>query len=60
MEKKIYTADELNSASKDELIRIILSLQGNIAQMMENQESILEQIAILRQQRFGRHSEKTE
>lgn len=58
MEKKIYTADELNSTSRDELIGIILSLQGNITQMMENQESILEQIAILRQQRFGRHSEK--
>lgn len=58
MEKKIYTADELNSTSRDELIGIILSLQGNITQMMENQELILEQVAILRQQRFGRHSEK--
>ena len=58
MEKIIYTADGLNNASRDELIRIILSLQENIGRMTENQELILEQIAILRGQRFGRHSEK--
>ncbi|KAI4445915.1 hypothetical protein C823_000432 [Eubacterium plexicaudatum ASF492] len=54
----IYTADELNNADRDELIGIILSLQKNIARMTQNQELILEQIAILRGQRFGRHSEK--
>lgn len=58
MEKIIYTADELNNADRDELIGIILSLQKNIARMTQNQELILEQIAILRGQRFGRHSEK--
>ena len=50
MEKIIYT--------EDELIGIVLSLQENITQMTQNQELILEQIAILREQRFGRHSEK--
>lgn len=60
MEKIIYTADELNNADRDELIGIILSLQKNIARMTQNQELILEQIAILRGQRFGRHSEKNE
>ena len=58
MEKMIYTADELNNADRDELIGIILSLQKNIARMTQNQELILEQTAILRGQRFGRHSEK--
>ena len=58
MEKMIYTADELNNADRDELIGIILSLQENIARMTQNQELILEQTAILRGQRFGRHSEK--
>ena len=58
MEKKVYTADELNNAEKDELVRIVLSLQENTARMMENQELIMEQLAVLRQQRFGRHSEK--
>ena len=58
MEKKIYTASELNNASREELIGIILSLQESTARMAENQELILEQIALLRQQRFGRHSEK--
>ena len=48
MEKMIYTADELNHADRDELIGIILSLQENIARMTQNQELILEQIAILR------------
>lgn len=60
MEKKIYTPDELNNADRDELVAIILSLQETAARMMENQELIMEQIAILRQQRFGRRSEKTE
>ena len=54
----IYTADELNNTDRDELIGIILSLQENITRMTQNQELILEQISILRGQRFGRHSEK--
>lgn len=58
MEKKIYTADELNNASRDELIGIISSLQETIVRMAENQDLVLEQVALLRQQRFGRHSEK--
>lgn len=58
MEKKVYTTDEWNHTDKEELVSIILSLQENIAQMMENQEWIIEQAAMLRQQRFGRHSEK--
>ena len=58
MEKKIYTADELNHVEKDGLARTILSLQQNTARMMENQGLIMEQIAVLRQQRFGRRSEK--
>jgi len=58
MEKKVYTTDELNNASREDLVGIVLSLQGSIARMMENQELIMEQISLLRQQRFGRHSEK--
>lgn len=58
MEKKAYTTDELNNASREELAGIVLSLQDGIARMMENQELIMEQISVLRQQRFGRHSEK--
>lgn len=58
MEKKIYTADELNNASRDELIGIISSLQETVVRMAENQDLILEQVAFLRQQCFGRHSEK--
>lgn len=58
MEKKTYTADELNNASRDELIGILSSLQETIVRMAENQDLILEQTALFRQQRFGRHSEK--
>lgn len=58
MEKKVYTTDEPNNASREDLVGIVLSLQGSIARMMENQELIMEQISLLRQQRFGRHSEK--
>ncbi len=60
MGKNIYTEDELKQTAREELVRIILSLQKTVARMMENQELILEQISILRQQRFGRHSEKLE
>lgn len=41
MEKKIYTADELNHVEKDELVRTILSLLENTARMMENQGLIM-------------------
>lgn len=58
MEKIVYTEDELNNTGREELVGIILSLQENIARMTQNQELILEQIAILRGQRYGRHSEK--
>lgn len=58
MEKKVYTADELNNAGREELAAVVLSLQDGIARMMENQELIMEQISVLRQQRFGRHSEE--
>ena len=50
MEKKTYTADELDHASRDELIGIISSLQGTIVRMAQNQDPILEQAALLRQQ----------
>lgn len=58
MEKKVYTTDELDNASREDLAGIVLSLLGSIARMMENQELIMGQISVLRQQRSGRHSEK--
>jgi hypothetical protein len=57
MNKK-YTTDELNQCSKQELMRIILSMQGQIDKMNENLETLIEQIRIANHQRYGRRTEK--
>lgn len=57
MSKK-YTADELNKCSKQELMIMILSMQGQMDKMNENLETLIEQIRIANHQRYGRHTEK--
>lgn len=57
MSKK-YTADQLNECSKQELMVVILSMQDQMDKMNENLETLIEQIRIANQQRFGRHTEK--
>lgn len=55
-----YTAEELNSCSKEMLVSLLLSMQEQMEQTNRNLEILTEQIAILNQKRFGRSSEKME
>lgn len=52
-----HTLSELNNLSREELITIILTMQGQLDTLNENVEKLIEQIRIANQQRFGRHTE---
>ena len=52
-----YTLDKLNDCSREELITIILTMQGQLDTLNENIERLIEQVRIANQQRFGRHTE---
>lgn len=52
-----HTLDELNNCSREELITIILTMQGQLDTLNENIEKLIEQVRIANQQRFGRHTE---
>ena len=53
-----HTPDELNTLGHDELVAIILAMQGQIDTLNENIERLIEQIRLANQQRFGRQTEK--
>lgn len=53
-----HTLDELNTLGKDELIAIILTMQGQINTLNENLARLIEQIRLANQQRYGRQTEK--
>lgn len=57
MSKK-YTADQLNSLSKKDIITLFLSQQEQIGELNENMEKLIEQVRLSNQQRFGRGTEK--
>ena len=52
-----HTLNELNTLSRDELITIILTMQGQLDTLNENIEKLIEQIRIANQYRFGRRTE---
>ena len=52
-----HTLDKLNSMSRDELITIILTMQGQLDALNENIEKLIEQVRIANQHRFGRSTE---
>lgn len=52
-----HTLEELNNCSREELITIFLSMQGQPNALNENIEKLIEQVRIGNQQRFGRHTE---
>lgn len=54
---KTYTVEELEKCSKEELMRMLLSMQER---MNGNLENLIEQIRVASQQKFGRHTEKLE
>jgi hypothetical protein len=52
-----HTLNELNHLSREELITIILTMQGQLDTLNENIEKLIEQVRIANQQRFGRRTE---
>ena len=55
-----HTLGELNNLSREELITIILGMQGQLDAMNENIEKLIEQVRLANQHRFGRHTETME
>lgn len=55
-----HTLGELNNLSREELITIILSMQGQLDVLNENIEKLIEQVRLANQHRFGRHTETME
>ena len=49
-----HTLDKLNSMDREELITIILTMQGQLDALNENIEKLIEQVRIANQNRFGR------
>lgn len=52
-----HTLTELNQMSQEELIMIILSMQGRLDALNENIEKLIEQVRIANSSRFGRRTE---
>lgn len=52
-----YTPDGLKNCSRDELVAIILMMQGQLDVMNENIERLIEQVRISNSYRFGKHTE---
>jgi hypothetical protein len=64
---EIYTKEQLNNLSQEDLVQTILSMQEHLEVMQKNYESLdhtmqlmLEQLADAKRHRFGRSSEQLE
>lgn len=53
-----HTLDELNNCSREELITMILMMQGQLDTLNENIEKLIEQVRIANSYRFGKRTEK--
>ena len=52
-----HTLEELNNCSREELITIVLMMQGQPDTLNENIERLIEQVRIANSYRFGKHTE---
>lgn len=52
-----HTLNELGNMSREELITIILSMQGQLDALNENIEKLIEQVRLANSYRFGRYTE---
>lgn len=52
-----HTLEKLNNCSHEELITIVLMMQGQLDALNENIEKLIEQVRIANNYRFGRHTE---
>jgi len=55
-----HTLAELNNLSHDELVTLVLTMQGQLETLNANIETLIEQVRIANQYRFGRHTETME
>lgn len=51
-----HTLEELNNCSREELITMILMMQGQLDALNENIEKLIEQVRIANSYRFGKHT----
>ena len=51
-----HTLEELNNCSREELITIVLMMQGQLDTLNENIERLIEQVRIAYSNRFGKHT----
>lgn len=54
---KKHTLEELNNCSREELITFVLMMQGQLDELNENIERLIEQVRIANAYRFGKHTE---
>ena len=52
------TPEQLNALSKESLVSLALSMQEQLIQLNSKMDSLIEQIAVANNYRFGRHTEK--
>lgn len=52
-----HTPEELNNCSREELITIVLMMQGQLDTLNEDIERLIEQVRIANSYRFGKHTE---
>ena len=52
-----HTLEELNNCSREELITIVLMMQGQLDALNDNIEKLIEQVRIANNYRFGKHTE---
>ena len=52
-----HTLEELNNCSREELITLVLMMQGQLDALNSNIEKLIEQVRIANSYRFGRHTE---
>lgn len=54
---KKHTLEELSNCSKEELIMLVLMMQGQLEALNENIEKLIEQVRLANSYRFGKHTE---
>lgn len=52
-----HTLNELNNMSREDLITIVLTMQGQLDTLNDNIEKLIEQVRLANQHRFGRSTE---
>lgn len=52
-----YALAELNNCSREELITMVLSMQGQLDMLNQNIEKLIEQVRLANSHRFGKHTE---